>query len=56
MYIREPTIIILITESTKIFRDMINICELPEGHKIFRKMNIPELSGRHCGPHSSSIK
>ena len=49
--IREPTI--NINRSTKIFRD-INICELPDGHKIYPKINISALSGRHCGPHSSS--
>ena len=27
-----------------------------DGHKIFRKINISALSGRHCGPHPSSIK
>ena len=45
-----------INRGTKVFQDMINICELPEGHKIFRKIDISALSGRHCGPHSSSIK
>ena len=28
----------------------------PDGHKVFRKINISALSGRHCGPHPSSIK
>ena len=28
----------------------------PDGHKIFRKINISVLSGRHCGPHPSSTK
>ena len=50
----KPTI--NIDRRTKIFRDMINICELPDGHKIFWKIDISALSGRHCGPHSSSIK
>ena len=33
-----------------------NICELPDGHKTFPEINISVLSGRHCGPHPSSIK
>ena len=28
----------------------------PDGHKIFRKINIYARSGRHCEPHPSSIK
>ena len=28
----------------------------PDGHKVFREINISALSGRHCGPHPSSIK
>ena len=35
----------IIQSSTKIFRD-INICEPPDGHKEFRKINISALSGR----------
>ena len=30
--------------------------ELPDGNKIFPEINISALSGRHCGPHPSSIK
>ena len=44
---REPTI--NINRSTKIFVNFLTAIIFPE-------MNISALSGRHCGPHPSSIK